>query len=393
MIDKFKLGSGLMRIIGRATTPPAKPKFRYIPARSDITQPVKTHDQKPVEQKDYYSVLGVSHMSSFQDIKQAYYKLAKEYHPDMIHRTDGDSGVEKTAIHISDADEAKFQEITEAYEALMSEYKKCDSLVPLNPELYKTVTQVRRKSIASAWNTVNELNYEDVILKISFKEATEGSRREIKLPIGSKCENCSAWGSFPPVDSEGLCKVCQGSGKQTIQTESGPLHMVCRFCKGARVSTHQHICNRCNGKGIVLKPCPVQVLIPKGSKNRDVLKARIPGHKRTVNVILNVHDIDRFKREGINIRSTEEITLTEAVLGANIPVKGIDGTFNVHVPPGTQPGTEIRVPAKGLFDLSSQEKGYHLIRIKINIPTHISASQRKLLQELHGTLNRPNDRQ
>ncbi|KXJ69685.1 chaperone protein DnaJ [Aedes albopictus] len=374
MIDKFKLGSGLIRYIRGTPAVPAKPKFKYIqPAKT----PALRTQQCTAVAKDYYSILGVKPSSSFREIKKAYYLLAKESHPDLQHSGSGT----RTPV-----DEAKFKEITEAYEALMSEQKKGDSVIALNPELYRNVTRERHKTIASSWNAINELNYEDVILTISFKEAVEGGRRELKLPVGSKCDKCSAWGSFPPLDNEGMCKICQGTGKQTIQTENGTLWMTCKFCKGVRTAPQTLVCPKCHGKGITLKPTPLMVNIPKGSQNRDIIKCRVPGHQRSVNIILNVQDVDRFQRDGLNIHSTEQITLTQAILGANIPIKGINGIFNVHIPPGTQPETVMRIPGKGIWDLSAQERGQHIVRIKIIIPTEVTPRQRHLLKELDATL-------
>lgn len=260
-------------------------------------------------------------------------------------------------------------------------------------EILRNVTRERHKTIASTWNTVNELNYKDVILSISFKEAFEGSRREVKLPIGTKCDKCSAWGSFPPLDREGFCKVCQGTGKQTLQTENGTLWMTCKFCKGIRTAPQKLVCPKCLGKGVTLKPHPVTVHIPKGSKNRDVIKVRVQGHQRSVNIILNVQDVDRFHRDGLNIHSTEQISLTQAILGANISIKGINGTFNVHIPPGTQPDAEIRIPGKGVWDLSSQQRGQHIVTVKIRIPTKVTTRQRQLLAELDASLREGHEKE
>lgn len=126
MIDKFKLGSGLIRYIRGVPSVPAKPKFKYIqPSKAPVPRGVQ---QCTAVAKDYYSILGVKPSSSFREIKQAYYSLAKESHPDLQH-----SGPNAR----TQADEAKFKEITEAYEALMSEQKKGDSVIALNPELYR----------------------------------------------------------------------------------------------------------------------------------------------------------------------------------------------------------------------------------------------------------------
>ncbi|XP_055534892.1 dnaJ homolog subfamily A member 3, mitochondrial-like [Wyeomyia smithii] len=373
MIDKFKLGSGLIRYIRGATASP-KPPFKYI--RPALASAAQTQELKAVT-KDYHSILGVPRSASFRDIKNAYYTLAKEFHPDLNR-----PGMENTA-----ADETKFKEITEAYEALMNDYKKGDSVIALNPELYRNVTEERRQSISTAWKTVNELNYEDVVLSISYKEATEGSRREVKIPIGTKCDKCSSYGTFPPRNSEGSCNVCQGTGKQTIYTENGTLYMTCKFCKGTRtVITPKIVCPKCHGKGFLLKPHVLMINIPKGSSNRDVIKTRIPGHQRAINIILNVQDAERFQRNGLNIYTTEEISLAQAILGANIPIKGINGMFNVHITPGTQPNAEFRIPGKGICDMSTQEHGQHIVKVKIRIPTVVTTRQRHLLRELDASL-------
>ncbi|XP_055632281.1 dnaJ homolog subfamily A member 3, mitochondrial-like [Toxorhynchites rutilus septentrionalis] len=373
MIDKFKLGSGLIRYIRGVPPVPSKPKFKYI---KPSTATSATEHQLTTPPKDHYAVLGVNRSASYREIKQAYYKMAKAFHPD-TQRT----GVGSRAL----IDEAKFKEITEAYEALMNEHKKGDSVIALNPEMYKIVTRDRRQSMVSSWNAVNELNYEDVILSIPFKEAAEGGRREVKLPIGTRCDQCSVWGTFPPVDKEGCCKVCQGTGKQTLHTENGTLWMTCKFCKGARNTPHKVVCPKCHGRGIIIKTHPVMICIPKGSKNKDVISARISGHQRSVNIILNIQDIDRFQMEGLNVHTTEEISFTQAVLGANISIKGINGIYNVHIPPGTQPGSEIRIPGKGVWDAVTQQRGQHILKIKIRIPTLETTRQRHLLKELEAT--------
>lgn len=389
MIDKFKLGSGLIRIIrgaGAVQPPPAKPKFKYIAPSRNPSAAQRLAEQPSAVAKDYYSVLGVKRSASFREIKQAYYTLAKEFHPDLRRSSWEDEDSE--ADSHGTVDEAKFKEITEAYEALMAEQKKGDSVVALNPELYRNVSQERRKSIATSWNAINELNYEDVVLSISFKEAAEGGRREIKLPLGAKCDKCSAWGSFPPLDSDGYCKVCHGTGRQTLQTESGTLSMTCKFCKGARVAPQKQICPKCQGKGITLKPHPLMINIPKNAKQNEVIKVRIPNHHRSINIILNIQDVHHFARSGLNVHTTEEISITQAILGANIPIKGINGTFNVHVPPGTQPDAEIRVPGKGIWDISTQERGQHILKLRVRIPSKLSTRQRHLLKELDATLRK-----
>lgn len=126
MIDKFKLGSGLIRYIRGTPPAPSKPKFRYIRPSTASSVPIEHHLTSA--SKGHYSVLGVSRSASYRDIKQAYYKKAKEFHPDSKCSGAGS----RTLL-----DEAKFKEITEAYEALMQEHKKGDSVIALNPELYK----------------------------------------------------------------------------------------------------------------------------------------------------------------------------------------------------------------------------------------------------------------
>ncbi|EDS44124.1 chaperone protein dnaJ [Culex quinquefasciatus] len=350
MIDKFKLGSGLIRIIRGAAAvqpPPAKPKFKYIAPSRNPSAAQRLAEQPSAVAKDYYSVLGVKRSASFREIKQAYYTLAKEFHPDLRRSSweDGDGEADSRA----------------------------------------------EESIATSWNAINELNYEDVVLSISFKEAAEGGRREIKLPLGAKCDKCSAWGSFPPLDSDGYCKVCHGTGRQTLQTESGTLSMTCKFCKGARVAPQKQICPKCQGKGITLKPHPLMINIPKNAKQNEVIKVRIPNHHRSINIILNIQDVHHFTRSGLNVHTTEEISITQAILGANIPIKGINGTFNVHVPPGTQPDAEIRVPGKGIWDISTQERGQHILKLRVRIPFKLSTRQRHLLKELDATLRKQDE--
>ena len=342
-------------------------------------------------ERDYYELLEVARSADEQEIKRAFRRKARELHPD-----------------VSDAPDAeqRFRELVEAYEvlskadtrALYDRYGhaglRTGGYRPAHfdfgdiADLFSAffgddlfgVTRPRRRRGGDIAAEV----------EIDLVEAAHGVTREIGFPVAVVCETCGGSGAKPgtaPVE----CSVCHGSGRlqQVRETAFGQFvqTQVCPRCQGTgRVV--EHPCRDCGGEGRQVGERTLDVEIPAGIDDGQRLRITGEGHAGLtggaagdIYVRVRVKRDPRFSREGNDVVSRLDLTMTEAVLGATVQVPTLDGDIELELPPGTQPG-EIRVlRGRGMPVLQGFGRGDHRIVVNVRIPRRLTAEQRALLEE------------
>ncbi len=357
--------------------------------------------------KDYYKILGVDKNASQDEIKKAFRKKAHQYHPDK-----------------EGGNEAKFKEVNEAYQILGDPQKRTQY-----DQFGSTFdhSQTSRGFGGFEGFSANGFNIDiddlgdifgsfgdifgfggrkgqahsrgadvEVSLTIDFKEAVFGVEKEINFYKTVKCEKCGGSGAKPGSKIE-TCSVCGGSGRVTnaqrtifgtVQTQT-----TCPRC-GGEGKTYAQKCPKCQGTGLERKLVKLKVKIPAGVD--DGSRIRIAGQGEAGikgapagNLYLNikVKPSHKFKREGYNILSEEEINFTQAALGDKINIETIDGPLKLKIPAGTQPGTIFRLRGKGVPYLKksgifSNQRGDHLVNVKVKTPTNLNRKQKQLFKKL-----------
>lgn len=336
--------------------------------------------------KDYYEILGVSKTASAKDIKKAYYQLAQKYHPD------------KTA-----GDKTKFQEVSEAYEVLGDEKKRQEYDTfgmagngmggegqpgfggggggfhyqsQVDPEeLFRTIfgdAFKRGRDFESMFEgfgagTESGPQYEVAqrILDLSFEEACRGINKELNIRVLDTCKSCKGTRCAPghkPVK----CKQCNGTGMESIQT--GPFFMrtTCRACYGHREVISKK-CIECAGKGQTYQSKRVSVPVPAGVEDGQTMRMNVG--KQEVYITFKVTPSKIFRRDKEDVHSDVSVSISQAILGGTISVKGIYDDHQLRIPAGTQSHERFRLSGKGIKRIHSSGYGDHYVYIKIKIPT------------------------
>ncbi len=351
---------------------------------------------------DYYQILGVSRDASKEEIKQAYRRLARKYHPDV----NKESGAEE-----------KFKEINRAYEILSEpetkarydrfgeagvssgaagasgfEYGDMGGFADIFETIFSgfggaggQTTSRRRGGPARG----DDLRLD---LKLEFREAVFGGEKQIKIPHLETCGVCQGSGAKPG-SSPRTCPTCNGVGqvKRATRTPFGSFAQVstCPTCNGVGQIIEAK-CEACNGAGRRQETKKLKITIPPGVDNGTRLRVASEGDAGVrggtagdLYVYLFVEPDKEFTREGINIRSEITISYLQAILGCRLEVNGVDGKESVTIPAGTQPNTILTLENKGVPKLGNPvSRGNHLITIKVEIPTRINADERELLEKL-----------
>ncbi len=346
--------------------------------------------------KDYYEVLGVNKNASDDDLKKAYRKLAKKYHPDV---NPGD----KTA-------EAKFKEASEAYQVLNDSKKRAQydqfghdaaNFSGYNQgfsggfegfgfdDIFESFFgggfggSARRGGAQKGRDITHNI-------KISFNDAAFGVEKEINIRKMEPCNTCEGTGAKKGTQKE-TCSTCKGSGqiKQNQNTPFGQFVNVttCNVCKGEGTIIKEP-CNTCRGKGQVRKSKKIKVKIPAGIDDGQTISLRGEGDVGIkggppgdlyINIAVEPHPI--FQRQGFDVICEFPVTFVQAALGDNLEIPTIDGKVKYTLPEGTQSGTVFRLRNKGIPNIRGYGRGNQYLKIIIEVPTNLSEKQKEILRE------------
>ncbi|MBB2480081.1 molecular chaperone DnaJ [Bacillus sp. APMAM] len=348
-----------------------------------------------MSKRDYYEVLGLEKNASKDEIKKAYRKLSKQYHPDINKAPDA-------------AD--KFKEVKEAYEVLSDDNKRAhyDQFGHTDPnqgfggfggasdfggfggfeDIFSTFFGGGgRRRDPNAPRQGADLQY---TMTLSFEDAVFGKETEIEIPREEECDTCHGSGAKPGTKPE-TCPHCHGSGQLNTEqnTPFGKIvnRRVCNYCNG----TGQLIkdkCRTCGGSGKVKKRRKINVKIPAGIDDGQQLRVSGQGElginggpSGDLYVVFHVRDHEFFERDGDDIYCEVPITFTQAALGDEIEVPTLHGKVKLKVPAGTQTGTKFRLRGKGVPNVRGYGVGDQNIHVKVVTPTKLTDKQKQLLRE------------
>ncbi|MCX5749449.1 MAG: molecular chaperone DnaJ [Candidatus Saganbacteria bacterium] len=359
--------------------------------------------------KDYYQILGASKNASTDDIKSAFRKLARQYHPDVCKEPGADQ---------------KFKEINEAYQVLGDPAKKAqydrfgyagpgrggfgaggtnfDDIFQgfqggspfgdlgdiLESFFGSTGGGGRRRQRGPQKGT--DLRF-DLIL--TLEEAFAGFDKEIDISHLRQCSRCKGAGAEPGTSVK-KCAACNGSGvlQQTQRTMFGSFASTvpCASC-GGRGETVSSPCKDCRGSGRIKTSSKIKMKIPPGIESGYRLRVEgegDAGHKGGIPgdlyVYISVRPHEKFKRQGNDLFTSEKIDFVTAILGDEIDLPLFDGNFRLKIPSGTQPNTVFRQRGKGMPRLQGNGRGDLFIEVHVEIPTRLSREQTDLLKKIKG---------
>ena len=351
------------------------------------------------EKRDYYEVLGVSKGASDSEIKSAYRKLAKKYHPDM---NPGDKEAE-----------AKFKEASEAYAVLSDADKRRQydqfghaafdggaggaggfdfggmDMGDIFGDIFGDFFGGGR-SRSQSNGPMKGQNIRTSV-RITFEEACFGVDKEIDVTLKEECATCHGTGAKSGTSPE-TCKKCGGKGQVVFTQQSlfGVVRNVqsCPDCHGTGKIIKER-CSDCGGSGYISKRKKISVSIPAGIGNGQCVRIRDKGEPGVnggqrgdllVEVAVSRHPI--FQRQDRDIFSTAPITFAQAALGGDVRIKTVDGEVIYTVKPGTQTNTRVRLRNKGVPSLRNKQiRGDHYVTLVVEVPTKMNSEQKELLEE------------
>jgi molecular chaperone DnaJ len=351
--------------------------------------------------RDYYEILGISRTADQEEIKRAYRRLARKYHPDV----NREPGAEETFKEVSRANEvlsdpevrARYDQFGEAgvNAGAGQGYGDMGDMGGL-ADIFETFFGGfgNTQSASGGRRRSGPVRGEDLRLdlKLDFREAVFGGEKEIRIPHLEACGVCKGNGAKPGSQSK-TCGTCNGAGqvRRSTRTPFGTFNQVavCPTCTGEG-QVIEDKCDACNGAGRKQETKKLKITIPKGVDNGTRLRVSREGDAGLrsgpagdLYVYLMVEEDREFRREGINILSTFSVSYLQAILGSHVQINTVDGLFEATIEPGTQPNTVLTLTGKGVPRLGNAvSRGDHLVTLKIDIPTKTSGEERKLLEEL-----------
>ena len=347
--------------------------------------------------KDYYSVLGVAKDAASKDIKKAYYQLAKKYHPDT---NKGDKQAQK-----------KFQEVSEAYECLSDDTKRkqydafgaggnafsgsggfpgagaggfggaWNFKSSIDPEeLFRTIFGDKNWQSAAGGDPFGgQFDFgaqQEYQMSLTFSEAARGCKKDLNVTVMDTCSSCKGSGCEGGSEPE-KCPQCHGTGMETVSTGPFMMRSTCRRCHG-QGTVIKNPCRDCRGRGLTKQKKSVIVPVPAGIEDGQTV--RMPVGKKEIFITFRVNKSETFRRQGSDVHSDAKISLTQAILGGRVRLKGIYDDINLQIPPGTASHTRMMLKGKGIQRVSGYGYGDHYIHIKIEVPKALTEKQQALIK-------------
>ena len=363
------------------------------------------------QKRDYYEVLGVSRGASEDEIKKAYKKMARKYHPDL---NPGD----KTA-------EEKFKEVNEAYEVLSDAGKKARydqyGHAGVDPNFgaggfgggfdgsfdFGDLGDIFGSFFGGGFGGGRRTNPNApqrgesirMSIAISFEEAAFGCEKAVTVERYETCDTCHGNGCAPGTSPE-VCPDCHGTGTVQVRRQT-PMGVFatsspCPKCGGKGRIIHQP-CKDCRGSGMVRKKKTIQASIPAGIDNGQTISIRGQGNAGKnggpagdLLITITVRPHEMFRREGTSVLCEAPITFTQAVLGAELEIPTIDGKVKYTLPEGTQSGTTFRLKGKGIPSINGRGRGDQYVTVYIETPKNLNKEQKEALKKFAETMGESN---
>jgi molecular chaperone DnaJ len=354
-----------------------------------------------VSKRDYYEILGVSRDASKEEIKDAYRKLALQYHPDR---------------NKSPEAEEKFKEISEAYAVLYDDEKR---------KLYDMFGHAGIDGRYTREDIFGGVDFDEIFrnfgfgfdsvfdiffggrprrrygpqkgadlrydVEITLEQAASGIKKEIQVPRTETCTMCNGSGAKPGTQPR-TCPKCQGTGQVQYSRSSGFARFVqietCNMCNGKRKIVDSP-CTECKGSGNIQRTRKIVVKIPPGVDTGSHLRLKGEGERGVqggppgdLYIVVHVKPHEIFERDGNDLLCEVPIGIAQASLGAEIEIPTLEGKTKLKIPAGTQTGTIFRLKSKGMPNFGGHGRGDQLVRIVIRTPIKLTQKQKELLREL-----------
>ena len=355
------------------------------------------------DKRDYYEVMGVPKNAPEDEIKKAYRKLAKKYHPDL---NPGDKEAEQ-----------KFKEVNEAYEVLSDKDKRARydqfGFAGVDPnfgggaggaggnpfqgmdfdmgDIFDSFFGGGFGRQSRRANGPRRGSATETQVVISFEEAAKGCKKEVSFTQVAACKDCNGTGAEPGTSPK-TCPQCGGSGQVRVSQRT-PFGVVqtsrgCDRCGGTGKIVEKP-CRHCGGSGRVRQNRKIEITIPAGIDDDQVLN--VSGHGNAgvnggpngdLHVFVSVRPHPIFERRGNDVWCEMPITFTQAALGADVTVPTLDGQVSYHVHEGTQPGDIFKLRGKGIQSLGGRGRGDQYVQVTVEVPKNLNQKQKELLQAL-----------
>jgi len=352
-----------------------------------------------VPEKDYYEVLGVQKGANKEQIKDAYRKLALQFHPDRNKAPEA---------------EARFKEISEAYAVLSDDEKRRQYDAYGREGVYQRYSQedlFRGVDFGEFFRGAGGFGFDDIFaqffggggrqpsrgedltyhLQVNLEDLVADASREIEIPRSEVCSTCNGSGARPGSTPQ-RCGTCGGTGQVQKVQSAGFARLVritaCSKCQG-RGYLIDSPCKECRGRGTVEKTRKIRIMIPAGAEDGQTLRLRGEGNVGEAGVppgdlyvVVNVEPHRLFARQDSDIYLETRIGAVQAMLGTELTVPTLYGNVKLEVPHGTQPGHVFPIKGKGLPKYGGWGKGDQYVKINVEIPKNLSGQQKELLKQL-----------